>query len=98
MRIFDLLFLFLLLAATASLIAAAWFGFRKQFGRARRIFRTVLVGAGAYMAVVVLVSLIAPRGVLKQNSVQCFDDWCIGIAGFSRVPESADSVYRVNFR
>jgi predicted outer membrane lipoprotein len=98
MSLFDLLFLGLLLAAAISLLAAVWLALRKQFGRAGRVLRRLLLCAGAYMAVVVIVSLASPRRLLKTGATQCFDDWCIGVAEFGRVPEGGGMVYRVDLR
>ncbi len=98
MSLFDLLFLGLLLAGVISLFAAVWLALRKRFGPAGRILRRLLLFAGAYMAVVVLVSLVAPRRYLKANATQCFDDWCVGVTEFRRVPEGGVVAYRVDLR
>jgi predicted outer membrane lipoprotein len=98
MSLFDLLFLGLSLAAAISLLAAVWLALRKQFGRAGRVLLRLLLCAGVYMAVVVLVSLVSPRRFLKADATQCFDDWCIGVAEFRRVPESGGVAYRVDLR
>jgi hypothetical protein len=96
--LFDLLFIVLFLAAVSSLMAAAWFALRRQFGRVRRILLRLLVGAAAYMAVVIAVSLILPTRRVKAGDPQCFDDWCVSIAGFRRVPQGAHVAYSVDLR
>ena len=98
MSIFDLLFLILLLAAVISLLATVWLGLRRKFVRARRILLRLLLCAGGYMAVVVIVSLVSPRRVLKPDATQCFDDWCIGVADFRQVPKGGDVAYYVDVR
>jgi hypothetical protein len=94
----DLLFILLSLAALATLLAAAGFALGRQFARARRILLRLLLGAAAYMAVVIAVSLILPRRVVKVGDPQCFDDWCVAIAGFTRTPQGARVAYRVDLR
>ena len=95
---FDLLFIFLFLAAVSALMAAAWFAISRQFGRSRTILFRLLVGAVAYMAVVIAMSLILPRRVVKIGDIQCFDDWCVSIAGFRRTLEGARVSYNVDLR
>lgn len=98
MSVLDLLFLGLFIAAAISLVAAVWFALRGQFGRAARVLLRLLVSAGVYMGVVVLVSLVSPRRYLKADATQCFDDWCIGVAEFRRAPEGGGVTYRVDLR
>jgi hypothetical protein len=98
MSLFDLLFLGLLFAAVISLLGAVWLALRKKFGRAVRVLRRLLLCAGVYMAVVVVVSLVSPRRYLKADATQCFDDWCIGVAEFRWVPEGGGVAYRVDLR
>lgn len=95
---FDLLFIVLFLAAVSTLMVAAWLALRGQFGRARRILLRLLGGAAAYMGVVIAVSLILPRRVVMVGDPQCFDDWCVSIAGFKRAPEGARVAYTVDLR
>jgi hypothetical protein len=98
MSLFDLLFILLFLIAVSALMAAAWFAISRQFRRSRNILFRLLVGAVAYMAVVIAVSLILPRRVVKLGRPQCFDDWCILIAGFTRAPQGAYVAYSVDLR
>ena len=98
MTIFDLLFLVLLLATVIALLTAVVFSFRRQFRRSGRILRRLGICAAAYMAVVVILSLVLPRRVLKPDAAECFDDWCIAVAGFKRLPEGSDVAYHVDLR
>lgn len=98
MTIFDLLFIVLFLTAAASLIAVAWFAIRRDFSRAGRVLLRLLVGAAAYMAVVVVVSLVLPRRAVKIGEAQCFDDWCVSVDGFKRTPERDRAAYSVDLR
>jgi hypothetical protein len=95
---FDLLFLGLSLASVIGLLAAVRLALRRKSRQAGRILLRLLMCAGVYMAVVVTVSLVSPRRVLKADATQCFDDWCIGVAGFTRLPESGGVTYRVDLR
>ncbi len=98
MTLFDLLFILLFLTALGALLTAGWLALRRQGTRARRIVTRVAAGAAAYMAVVVLVSWFAPRRVLSTGTPQCFDDWCVTVAGFREVPQSNGVIYDVAFR
>jgi hypothetical protein len=98
MDLFDLLFIVLVPIAFTTFLAAAWSAFRREFSRARRILFRLLVGAAAYMAIVVAVSLILPRRVIHSGDSQCFDDWCIAIAGYKRSPEGARIRYNLDLR
>ena len=98
MMLSDLLFIVLFLVAVATSVAAAWFAVRGQFGRVRRILVRLLAGATAYMLVVIAVSLILPRRVVEVGDPQCFDDWCVSVAGFKRVPEGDRAEYKVELR
>lgn len=98
MSIFDLLFLLLVLATAISLIAVGWFLLRRQWSRAGRVLLRLLACAVVYFVAVVLTSLVLPRKVMAQGTPRCFDDWCIGVAGFNRVPRGDSIEYRVDFR
>jgi hypothetical protein len=50
------------------------------------------------MVVIVLVSLFLPRRVLRSATPECFDDWCIGVAGFTRSTHGSDVAYSVDLR
>src|SRR5712692_2813823 len=98
MSLFDLLFILLFLIAVSVLMVAAWFAISRQFGRSRKILFKLVVGAMAYMAVVIAVSLILPRRVVKVGDLQCFDDWCVSIGGFKREPQGVFVAYSVDLR
>lgn len=98
MNVFDLFFIALFLTAVFTLMVAAWWTVRQRFDRARRILFRLLVGAAVYMAVVIAVSLMLPRQVIKVGEPLCFDDWCVSVAGFQRAPERNDVRYRVDLR
>lgn len=98
MNLFDLLFLALLLAAAATLLAAAALALHMQFVHARRILERLLACAGAYMGIVIAVSLILPRRVIRQNERLCFDDWCIAVEEVERQAQNGVANYTVGLR
>jgi len=98
MSFFDLLFIVLFLSSAITLLAILWFLVRKQFARAGRVLRRLLICAAAYMAVVIVVSLVLPRRVLRPDETQCFDDWCIGVDASRRVPQGEGAAVSVDIR
>ena len=98
MSLFDLLFLALFAAAAVALLAAAGLAVRGQFGRARRLLVRLLACAAVYMATVAAVSLVLPRRVLPAGARQCFDDWCIAVAGVRSTAEGPSVKYDVTLR
>jgi hypothetical protein len=98
MKLTDLLFIVLFLVAVGTLFTAGWFAVRGQFRRARGILLRLLAGAAAYMLVVVAVSLILPQRAVELGEPQCFDDWCVAVDGYKRLPEGDHAEYRVDLR
>jgi len=95
---FDLLFLALALTTAVCLITAAGLALFGRFRRAWRVLVVLFCGLAGYMAIVIAVSAVNPRRVLKPDQTQCFDDWCIGIANFRQVPKDGGSIYEVDFQ
>jgi hypothetical protein len=79
MNVFEPLFLLLVLVTVITLIAAAAMAISGRFARAVTILKRLAVGAAAYFAVVVLVSIVSPRRTYRVGDAQCFDDWCITV-------------------
>ena len=98
MSVFDLLFLALLAAAAISVLAAGRLALRRQFSRAGRIAGRLAACAAVYLATVILISILLPRRVLKPDTAECFDDWCIAVAGFTRLPQNGHAAYEVALR
>jgi hypothetical protein len=98
MSLFDLLFLAVFAASVIVSLASVWLALRGRFAGAWRLFRRLLIGAGLYMAVLVVVSLLSPRRVLETDAPQCFDDWCITVAGYRRAPATGGAVWSVALR
>lgn len=98
MSIFDLLFLALVLAAAATLLAAGVYALRGKFREALRILLRLAVCTVAYFCVVIATSLALPRKTFAVGEDQCFDDWCIRVEGYKAVPENGTVAYTVNLR
>ena len=98
MSLFDLLFIALFLTTVCTLLTAGWFAIRRRFDRAGKILMRLAAGAGVYMGIVVAVSLVLPRQVIKIGETLCFDDWCVAVTGVKSTPESGRIAYRVDLR
>jgi hypothetical protein len=85
MTIFDLLFLALTLTTLITVCVAAAFAVSGRRSQSLRILRRLGVGVALYFAVIIVVSLVAPRRTFNLGDAQCFDDWCI--AATSAAPD-----------
>jgi hypothetical protein len=98
MNLFDLLFLLLFVGAVLSLATAAWLALRHQVRRSRQILLRILVCAAVYFVVVIVTSLLLPRRFMKPRDQQCFDDMCVSVEDFVRMPLDQQTNYDVNVR
>jgi len=98
MTLFDLLFIVLFLTAIGVLAAAMVAALRGRRDRALRRLRRLGIGAGSYMVVVTLVSLLSPRRVAARGEDQCSDDWCIAVTDIARAGTGALDTFHVAFR
>jgi hypothetical protein len=98
MNIFEPLFLLLVLTTVVTLGTAGVCLIRGAFGRAGRILRRLAVGAAAYFAIVIVVSLVSPQRVFQIGDTRCFDDWCIAVVGAQWASPAAGSRYEVTLR
>src|SRR5579864_2605910 len=98
MNLFEPLFLLLVLVTVATAITAAAFAVRGQIRRAGRIGRRWLIGAAAYFAVVIAVSIVSPQRVYAVMDPQCFDDWCITVVGARWMEAPPGGRYEVTLR
>jgi len=98
MTIFDLLFIMVLLAILVMLVMSIVAAMRRRRAAALRILGGLCILAAVYLGVVVLVSVVSPRRVLKVGEDQCFDDWCIAVASVRREPAEAAVSYVVALR
>jgi hypothetical protein len=81
MTIFDLLFILVFFATLGSLVRSLYLALRGRRPDAWRTLKRLGAFLGAYLAVVILVSLATPRRVLAMREDQCFDDWCLAVDG-----------------
>jgi len=98
MTLFDLLFILLFLLMLASLLWAAACAVRGQFSRAGRILIRIAACGALYMAIVIVVSALLPRRTMNLRETRCFDDYCVSVDSFRRIPQSAGVEYSVDLR
>ncbi|MGB2629545.1 MAG: hypothetical protein WAK20_22395 [Candidatus Acidiferrum sp.] len=98
MTIFDLLFILLFFLTAFSLLAAAWFALRHEPLRARKILTRILIGAGLYVAILIVVSLLSPRQILHIGECQKSDDMCFSIEGYQRLLGKTGNECRVDMK
>ncbi len=79
MNIFELLFILLFLVSLVTLATAGGFLLFRRRSVAARILRRYSFCLGAYLVIVLVSSLLAPRKELQLGEPLCFDDWCITI-------------------
>ncbi|HWB13382.1 MAG TPA: hypothetical protein VG826_29420 [Pirellulales bacterium] len=98
MTVFDLVFIVVFFSAVAMLMAAGIALMRRRRGVAVARLRRLGVLTAGYVGMVVLVSLVSPRRVLRIGDEQCWDDWCIAVTNARcQAVEDAQS-YEVTFR
>jgi len=100
MNLFEPLFLFLVLLTLGTWLTALVMAVTGRARRAGRILGRWLIGAAIYFAVVIVASaVIRPRG-FALGEPQCFDDWCIAVAGSHAAPDGQglDVTLRVSSR
>lgn len=98
MTIFEPLFIFLFLTTAVTLITAAVVAMRGQGGRALRIVRRLAFGAAGYFLIVLAVALVMPHKVYGIGEPQCFDDWCLEVAGATHRPAGSSVSWTVTLR
>jgi hypothetical protein len=98
MSLFDLLFIALVLASVVILSSAAILALIGRRARAMATLRGYAIGAAVYLGVVILVSLAAPRRVLRVGEPLRFDDWCITVEGAERTASPSEVSYVVRLR
>lgn len=98
MGIFDLVLIASVLLSLATLLTAAGFAVMRRFRAAGWLLAGWGLYVAAYLAVVVVVSLLArPREIVSGENV-CFDDWCIAVEGIERGTTTTSSPYRIAFQ
>ncbi len=94
MHLTDLLFLVAMLATLVAAMRTLWSLSTGARGVARRTTVRWAVGALAYFAVLVVVSMVQPTRVVPLGDDECFDDWCIAVTSV----EPADARMVVTLR
>ncbi|MEO7041257.1 MAG: hypothetical protein ABI035_03245 [Gemmatimonadaceae bacterium] len=84
MTLFDLAFLLGLLITLGSLPRATYLLLRRRRNKAVRVLTRLLLFAGAYMSVLVAVSIAQPKQTLALGRARCFDEWCIVVDNAQR--------------
>ena len=91
MTLADLLFLFMVLTATGTLLTMI---VRAMQGRPiMPIFRRLLIGFVGYVAVLLGASLLSPQRYAKLGDSECSDDWCIALRNAMTRETSAGQEY-----
>jgi hypothetical protein len=98
LTLFDLILIAVFLASVVTLCTAAGLAVFGSAALALRILRVYAICIGAYLAIVLVVSLTQPREILAVGQDKCFDDWCIGVQDFNRSTSSPNTIYHVTIR
>ena len=96
--IFDLLFIFVVLASLVTWIAAAVAALGGRRTRALGILRKWGLCALVYVATVAVAGLFAPQRILNPGDPWCFDDWCLSVERVTRVSAPPQVAYTVSLR
>jgi hypothetical protein len=98
MTFFDLVFIVAFLTAAGMLCVTLYALARGRRDLARRLLLRLGVMAGAYFGILILVSLVSPRRVLKVGEMQCWDDWCITVTDVQRTSTRSGVRFEVELR
>jgi hypothetical protein len=67
-------------------------------GAAAGVGKVCGCGFAAYLAVVVLVSVLTPRTIVSIGDGYCYDLWCIGVQQVNAAPQGENVLYTVDLR
>jgi hypothetical protein len=98
MTLFDLVFLFVVLATLITLVivvASVLLGRPRLAAKVLALYGVCLV---IYLGIIILVSLTTPKRVLDWGENRCFDDWCIAVDDIARSESAMKVAYRVTLR
>ena len=98
MTIYDLLFLFAMLATAVTVAALLVLLVRRRFRTAVKVLIGYAICAVAYLGIGVAVSAARRQSVLAVGDSWCFDDWCLTVQNVSRTAEPQDVAYRTDLR
>ncbi len=79
MNAFELLFIFLFLVSLVTFATVGVLLLSRRRDAALRIIRRYSICLAAYLAIVLVSSLLASREQLTIDEPLCFDDWCISV-------------------
>jgi hypothetical protein len=86
----DLLFIVSFLVTAGALLRVGYLLLRRRTQAARKTSIRLTVFVAIYGIALVVTSLVSPQQVVKLGEERCFDEWCITVAGASRVPAVGD--------
>ncbi len=84
MTVFDLAFLLALLITLGSMLRVAYLLLRRRRDQAVGVLARLALFAGAYIGLLVSVSIAQPRQTLALGGARCFDEWCIVVDSAQR--------------
>ena len=97
MNIFDLLFLFCVLATAAAFSTALVRACMGEGRRALAILRAWSAAAVVYLAADLVSIALTPVRVLHLHDPECSDDWCFAVENAGRDAPGSD-IYRVGMK
>lgn len=98
MTVFDLLFIFLVLASLVTWIAAAMAALSGRRARALGALRNWGAGTLVYLAAVAVVGLFSRQRIIRPGEPWCFDDWCLAVDRVTRAPSPPRVACTVSLR
>jgi len=93
-QLFDLVFISAALASVVVWVRLLLLMFRGRRSDAGALLTYWAMSGAAYLAIVVVTSLLTPRRWIALHDEQCFDEWCVSVLDAHRV--NAD--YQVTLR
>jgi len=92
--LFELAFIVVCLGSAAATVWAGLLTLRRRRPQARRVLGRTASFLSAYVAVILLASVAAPRQWIALGQEQRFDDWAVTVRAVAR----SDQHYRVDLR
>ncbi|MEI6670060.1 MAG: hypothetical protein WCP29_18070 [Acidobacteriota bacterium] len=98
MTLFDWAFILLFLSTVSYLVRSGWAAIRMTPELAKKRLRRLGIIWVAYWAVLIAVSLLSDRRILKPGEDYCSDDWCMSVTGVSDGGTPAGAIATAAFR
>jgi hypothetical protein len=95
--LFDLLFLIVALLSLVVVATLIVLLVRKRRKLAVTVAGLYAIFIAIYLLTGIAVSYATPQSLLAVGDAWCFDDWCLTVVKATRVSESPDAVYRIDF-